>query len=299
MPGFDRRFLPERRATLRLPLEKAAAWRDSLFELWEMVRLRPGAALRVNNADVDDNGLKDVLHVHDCSRGHTDAKHCSPLHGWDWGCLFLARMLPEARETDGDALRARLEKEAARLHLTLCPHFSADVLAAKAAEICRNTGRNPASPKPAPDIRSTSGAGEKQAEKTRVRPARYADIGGLDNAVRALREEVELPLRHPEILRHLGIMPSRGCLLHGPPGCGKTFWPEPWPRKAALPSSRSTGLNWWPNGMANPRKNSKTFSRGHGRRNRQLFFSMRLTPLRNPVLPPKVCALTPSLPRSC
>lgn len=223
MPGFDRRFLPERRATLRLPLEKAAAWRDSLFELWEMVRLRPGAALRVNNADVDDNGLKDVLHVHDCSRGHTDAKHCSPLHGWDWGCLFLAHMLPEARETDGDALRARLEKEAARLHLTLCPHFSADVLAAKAAEICRNTGRNPASPKPAPDIRSTSGAGEKQAEKTRVRPARYADIGGLDNAVRALREEVELPLRHPEILRHLGIMPSRGCLLHGPPGCGKTL----------------------------------------------------------------------------
>ena len=159
MPGFDRRFLPERRATLRLPLEKAAAWRDSLFELWEMVRLRPGAALRVNNADVDDNGLKDVLHVHDCPRGHTDAKHCSPLHGWDWGCLFLAHMLPEARETDGDALRARLEKEAARLHLTLCPHFSADVLAAKAAEICRNTGRNPASPKPAPDIRSTSGAG--------------------------------------------------------------------------------------------------------------------------------------------
>lgn len=28
---------------------------------------------------------------------------------------------------------------------------------------------------------------------------------------------------HPEILRHLGIMPSRGCLLHGPPGCGKTL----------------------------------------------------------------------------
>ena len=25
MPGFDRRFLPERRATLRLPLEKATA----------------------------------------------------------------------------------------------------------------------------------------------------------------------------------------------------------------------------------------------------------------------------------
>ncbi len=224
MPGFDRRFLPERRAILRLPLEKAASWRDSLFELWEMVRSRPGAALRVNDVNVDDNGLKDVLQVHDCSRGHTDAKYCSPLHGWDWGCLFLAHIFPEACEAEGDgALRARLEKEAARLHLTLCPHFSADVLAAKAAETCRNTGRNPTSPKPAPHIRSAFVPGEKQGAKTRVRPARYADIGGLDDAVRVLREEVELPLRHPEILRHLGITPARGCLLHGPPGCGKTL----------------------------------------------------------------------------
>lgn len=244
MPGFDRRFLPERRATLRLPLEKAAAWRDSLFELWEMVRLRPGAALRVNNADVDDNGLKDVLHVHDCSRGHTDAKHCSPLHGWDWGCLFLAHMLPEARETDGDALRARLEKEAARLHLTLCPHFSADVLAAKAAEICRNTGRNPASPKPAPDIRSTSGAGEKQAEKHACGP--HAMPISADSTMRC----GHYAKRWSSLcgtLKYCAISascrPGAACCM-ARPAAAKRFWPEPWPRKAALPSSRSTGLNW-------------------------------------------------------
>lgn len=51
----------------------------------------------------------------------------------------------------------------------------------------------------------------------------YEDIGGLDDAIQKIREMVELPMRHPELFRHLGIEPPRGVLLHGPPGCGKTL----------------------------------------------------------------------------
>ena len=51
----------------------------------------------------------------------------------------------------------------------------------------------------------------------------YEDIGGLDEAIRRIREMVELPLRHPEIFQRLGIDPPKGVLLHGPPGCGKTL----------------------------------------------------------------------------
>ena len=56
-------------------------------------------------------------------------------------------------------------------------------------------------------------------------PARttYEDIGGLDEAIKRIREMVELPLRHPEIFQRLGIEPPKGVLLHGPPGCGKTL----------------------------------------------------------------------------
>lgn len=51
----------------------------------------------------------------------------------------------------------------------------------------------------------------------------YADVGGLALEVARVREMVELPLRHPEVFRQLGIDPPRGLLLYGPPGSGKTL----------------------------------------------------------------------------
>lgn len=56
-----------------------------------------------------------------------------------------------------------------------------------------------------------------------VPTVRYADIGGIDGALRRLREAVELPLRHPELYERLGITPHNGVLLYGPPGTGKTL----------------------------------------------------------------------------
>ena len=51
----------------------------------------------------------------------------------------------------------------------------------------------------------------------------YDDIGGLGDAVRKIREMVELPLRHPELFKRLGVEAPKGVLLHGPPGTGKTM----------------------------------------------------------------------------
>jgi transitional endoplasmic reticulum ATPase len=51
----------------------------------------------------------------------------------------------------------------------------------------------------------------------------WNDIGGLQDAQRALQEGVELPLRNPEAFRRLGIRPANGFLLYGPPGTGKTL----------------------------------------------------------------------------
>ncbi|AIF84648.1 AAA family ATPase, CDC48 subfamily [Candidatus Nitrososphaera evergladensis SR1] len=51
----------------------------------------------------------------------------------------------------------------------------------------------------------------------------YEDIGGLRGEVTKVREMIELPLRHPELFRRLGVEAPKGVILHGPPGTGKTL----------------------------------------------------------------------------
>ena len=62
----------------------------------------------------------------------------------------------------------------------------------------------------------TAKPGDRRADVT------YDDLGGMRDTIDALREMVELPLRHPELFQRLGVDPPKGVLLHGPPGTGKT-----------------------------------------------------------------------------
>ena len=63
----------------------------------------------------------------------------------------------------------------------------------------------------------TATDGQRRADVT------YDDLGGMRDTIDALREMVELPLRHPELFQRLGVDPPKGVLLHGPPGTGKTL----------------------------------------------------------------------------
>lgn len=51
----------------------------------------------------------------------------------------------------------------------------------------------------------------------------WKDIGGLKELKETLKEAVEWPLTHSEDFRRIGIQPSKGILLFGPPGTGKTM----------------------------------------------------------------------------
>ncbi len=63
----------------------------------------------------------------------------------------------------------------------------------------------------------------KELEELEGRRVTYEDIGGLEEEIQKIREMIELPIRHPELFKRIGIDPPKGVLLHGPPGTGKTL----------------------------------------------------------------------------
>jgi hypothetical protein len=69
---------------------------------------------------------------------------------------------------------------------------------------------------------SQTGAAVATPAVTDNRGVSFATLGGVEDAVAALRRLVVLPLRRPALFASAGLRPPRGVLLHGPPGTGKT-----------------------------------------------------------------------------
>ncbi|KAJ6232305.1 transitional endoplasmic reticulum atpase [Anaeramoeba flamelloides] len=69
----------------------------------------------------------------------------------------------------------------------------------------------------------TEGEPVKRDEEEANEGMGYDDIGGCSKQLSKIREMVELPLRHPQLFKSIGVKPPRGILLFGPPGTGKTL----------------------------------------------------------------------------
>jgi len=68
---------------------------------------------------------------------------------------------------------------------------------------------------------------ERRSEAVEKAPdakgVRWEDVAGLADVKQVLLESIEIPLLHEDLMTDVGVKPSKGLLLFGPPGCGKTM----------------------------------------------------------------------------
>jgi len=58
---------------------------------------------------------------------------------------------------------------------------------------------------------------------TEVPNVRWEDVGGLEEIKKILKETIEWPLKYSDLFEKAKTKPSKGILLYGPPGAGKTL----------------------------------------------------------------------------
>lgn len=65
--------------------------------------------------------------------------------------------------------------------------------------------------------------------------AGFKAVAGMHELKQSMTDKFILPVRNASLAKAYGITPPNGCLLYGPPGCGKTFIVEKIAEEAGLP----------------------------------------------------------------
>jgi proteasome-associated ATPase len=76
-----------------------------------------------------------------------------------------------------------------------------------------------------------------------IAPLPWSAIGGQEEAVRAIRDSIELPLLHVDLFKRFKHIVPKGFLLYGPPGCGKTLLGKATAHNLRMQIREATGID--------------------------------------------------------
>jgi hypothetical protein len=145
-----------------------------------------------------------------------------PLLGHAARCRVTAAVAATTGEASASAAataRVCVHCVTPRTAVTLLPPLSRQAAQAPAGGAAPRSNAAP----PVQPPRDKPGAGDVPAPvASSGPPVRFSSLGGVEDAIAALRRLVVLPLRRPVLFTAAGLRPPRGVLLHGPPGTGKT-----------------------------------------------------------------------------
>lgn len=215
-----------------ISLELFQGCRDAFFEFFSSPRNKK-ISISTDDSRLVLQDIINLLTVYDCSTNYDTAQlidYCMPAAGYKWGCLHLHNIPPVSgteEKIDTEQTRNKIKKECEQRFIAKCPHFDKIEIDKNIVRLNKMTGSELQSLREkamnSNSVKKLMSINTDTISEKSIPLVSYSDVGGLNEVIQVLRETIELPLKHPELLTHIGIKPNRGILLYGPPGCGKTL----------------------------------------------------------------------------
>ncbi|XP_068573592.1 nuclear valosin-containing protein-like isoform X2 [Cebidichthys violaceus] len=191
------------------------------------------------SSDSDDHVLENTPTNHMNSslaslyrKGHPDSSGCSPGRDQPAGSTASTANLPPSSgtlvSTGGWFIDRGRGPEKSNILIDLCEEeptntaTNTDVSMLEPEKSHKKSKKKKKTSSEATESRILNKKAKSKSPELQYPTVKFEDVGGNEETLTEVCRLL-IHMRHPEVYQQLGMVPPRGFLLHGPPGCGKTL----------------------------------------------------------------------------